>query len=69
MNYEKLEISCALLASFFSGRMTQHASVQLKLFDIVLNDTLSKNFNDLCNTILETNKDKKQFKNCGKRGI
>ena len=45
---ENLELCCALLASFFSGRMTQHAlTVQLKLLNIVLEDALPNSFNEL----------------------
>ena len=62
-NFEKLEISCALLAAYFSGRMTQNAlSINLQLFNIILNNKLPKNFNELCNTILQNNNDKIDYK-------
>ena len=42
-NFGKLEISCALLAAYFSGRMTQSAlSINLQLLHIILNNKLPK---------------------------
>ena len=44
----EIEIACALLASFFSGRMTQHAlSVMLRLFKILLKANLPSSFDEL----------------------
>jgi hypothetical protein len=53
----KVEISCALLAIFFSGLMTQHAlSLVMKLVKILVkDDELPKSFYELVKTIL-TNK-------------
>ena len=39
---ELIEISCALLAAFFSGKMTQHAmTLVLKLMNILIDKKLS----------------------------
>ena len=55
----KVEISCALLAIFFSGRMTQHAlSLVMKLVKILVkDDELPKSFDELVKTILTNNND------------
>ena len=59
---ENLELCCALLASFFSGRMTQHAlTVQLKLLNIVLEDALPNSFNELRAKIMNHSDDKIEF--------
>jgi hypothetical protein len=55
---DKVEISCALLAIFFSGRMTQHAlSLVMMLVKILeKDDELPKSFDELVKTILTINK-------------
>jgi hypothetical protein len=47
---------------FFSGRMTQHAlTVQLKLFNIVLEDVLPNSFNELWAKIINHSDDKIEY--------
>jgi hypothetical protein len=42
---ELIEISCALLAAFFSNKMTQHSmTLVLKLMNILIDKKLPKNF-------------------------
>jgi hypothetical protein len=45
--------------AFFCGRMTHHSmSIQLKLWNAVLDDFVPKNFNELCKIILKDENDK-----------
>ena len=56
---ELIEISCALLAAFFSGKMTQYAmTLVLKLMNILIDKKLPKNFDELSKLILNKNNDK-----------
>ena len=55
----KIEIASALLAAYFSGKMTQHAlTIVLKLMNILIEEPLPKNFDELSKLILKDNNDK-----------
>ena len=52
-----IEIASALLATYFSGKMTQHAlTIVLKLMNILIEEP--KNFDELSKLILKENNDK-----------
>ena len=60
---EKIEIACALLATFFSGKMTQHAlTLVLKLINIINNIQLPSCFDDITKLILNNDNDKILYK-------
>lgn len=59
---DKIEIACALLATFFAGKLTQHAlTLVLKLFNVIVDNELPNNFDELSKLILKNNKDKIEY--------
>ena len=59
---DKIEIVCALLATFFSGKMTQHAlTLVLQLINVMTNHHLPKSFDELSKQILKSNNDRIEY--------